>query len=226
MFFLGIMVGRGTSPVRFDTQDFHKRLETIVGEFEKGDEPEEKMDLQFYDALNKPVRQEVKGKKNNPDEIIPKKEGQIQLPAAARIPVKTSLKAATLNKAALNKSLLKDSGYAPKDTPSKDRVVIAKVITKKEKQLPAKTGKSPAGVKPAPGMYTIQVAAYKSFADAVTQMAILEKKGFASYRTLGKKEGVTWYRVRVGSFATRDAARLYVGKLKQAKIDAMIIKKE
>ncbi len=260
MFFLGIMVGRGTSPVTFDTQNFHKRLETIVREFEKGDEPEEKMDLQFYDALKKPVRQEVKGKKNNPNEIIPKKEGQIQMPVAARIPVKTSMKAATLNKIALNKSLLKDSGYTPsKDTLPGDRVVIAKAITKKEKQLPAKdagelsakktirkvpskkiiekkspvsegspakTGESLAGVKPAPGKYTIQVAAYKSFTDAVTQMAILEKKGFVSYRTLGKKEGVTWYRVRVGSFATRDAARLYVGKLKQAKIDGMIIKKE
>ncbi len=260
---MGIMVGRGASPVKFDTQNFHKRLETIVREFEKGDGPEEKMDLRFYDALNKPARQEVKGKKNIPDEIVPKKEGR-HMPVTASIPVKTSLKAATLNKIALNKSLLKDSNV-PKDIP-RDRVVIAKAITKKEKQLPAKdpdglsgkktirkvpskkiiekksariedssekagkplskAGKSPAGVKPVSGMYTIQVAAYKSFADAVTQMAILEKKGFASYRALGKKEGVTWYRVRVGAFATRDAASLYVGKLKQAKIDGMIIKKE
>ncbi|MCK5836987.1 MAG: hypothetical protein KAH09_06940 [Desulfobacula sp.] len=30
MFLLGIMVGRGTSPVTFDTQKFQKRLEAIA----------------------------------------------------------------------------------------------------------------------------------------------------------------------------------------------------
>ncbi|MBA3009432.1 MAG: SPOR domain-containing protein [Desulfobacula sp.] len=75
-------------------------------------------------------------------------------------------------------------------------------------------------------MYTIQVASYKSFTDAVTHMAILEKKGISSYRALGKKDGITWYRVRVGSFETREAAIVYAEKLKQVKIDGLIVKKE
>jgi len=203
MFVLGIMVGRGSSPVTFDTISFQERLQIIAQEFGNTSEPEEKMDLQFYDALNKPALQEVKGKKNNQNEIVPKKESSYTLtrhqegkePENASIPLKKSRKAATLNKDALNKTLKKD-------------------------------GASQAGKKVVSGMYTIQIAAYKSFADAVTHMAILEKKGFSSYRTMGKKDGVNWYRVRIGSFATHEEAKQFIGKLKQTKINGMIIKKE
>jgi len=223
MFFLGILVGRGTSPVTFDTKSFHTRLESIVQSYEKT-APEEKMDLQFYDALKKPARQEVTGKKNTPNEIIPKKEtGRlvIQVPIMEGVPVKTSRKAATLNKAAADKPLFEDKGSAnsPSKAKNKDKVPLAKKRVTKEKQVPA-------SVVVTSGRYTLQVASYKSFTNAITQMALLEKKGFASYRTLGKIEGVTWYRLRVGSFATRKAASLYAEKLKHAKIEAMIIKKE
>lgn len=219
MFFLGILVGRGNAPVTFDTKSFHTRLETIVQSYEKT-APEKKLDLQFYDALNKPVRQEVTGKKNTPNEIVPKKEAGrlvIQVPIVEAVPVKTSRKAATLNKAALDKGPFKDKGSG--QTLVKEKAPLAKTQVQKEKQVAAKGEVTS-------GRYTLQVAAYKSFADVVTQMAILEKKGFASYRTLGKIEGGTWYRVRVGSFATRKAASLYAQKLKHAKIEAMIIKKE
>lgn len=228
MFFLGILVGRGNAPVTFDTKSFHTRLETIVQSYEKT-APEKKLDLQFYDALNKPARQEVMGKKNTPNEIVPKKEtGRlvIQVPIVERVPVKTSRKAATLNKAAFDKPLFEGKvpakPLAKDKPPAKDKASLGKILVQKEKQKPA----TDAGALAAQGRYTIQVAAYKSFSDAVTQMALLEKKGFASYRTLGKKQGVTWYRVRVGFFATRKAASLYAQKLKHAKIEAMIIKKE
>lgn len=200
---LGIMVGRGSSPVTFDTIRFQERLQTIAREFGNTNEPEEKMDLQFYDALNKPARQEVKGRKNNQDEIVPKKESsytiarhqEVKELEKVSIPLKTSRKAATLNRAAKSKFLKKDG----------ESQVIEKVLS---------------------GKYTIQIAAYKSFADAVTHMAVLEKKGFSSYRTKGKKDGINWYRVRIGSFATHKDAKQFIGKLNQAKINGMIIKKE
>ncbi len=221
MFFLGILVGRGTSPVTFDTKSFNTRLEAIVQSYGKTDAPEEKMDLHFYDALNKPVRHEVTGEKNAPNEIIPKKETGylvISVPVIEGVPVKTSRKAATLNKAALNKTSVKDRGAGQTPAADTEKALLLETQVQKEKQVSATDAQR--------GVYTLQVAAYKSFADAVTQMAILEKKGFASYRTLGKIEGVTWYRVRVGSFATRKAASLYAEKLKHAKIETLIIKKE
>jgi cell division protein FtsN len=245
MFFLGILVGRGTSPVTFDTQTFHTRLETIVQKLGKTDDPEEKMDLQFYDALNRPVRQEVVGKKNNPNEIIPKKETGPLLKKALvvkAIPVKTSMKTATLNKNTprrFDKGAKASSKTGGTFKPAKDKIPakvriepekLRKKVTDKKKpkgDAPLVKPKTPSVKKAVvPGVYTIQIAAYKAFTDAVTQMSFLEKKGIASYRVLGKKEGVTWYRVRVGSFATRDAASRYLEKLKKAKIDGMIIKKE
>jgi septal ring-binding cell division protein DamX len=203
MFFLGILVGRGTAPVTFDTTGFHSRLEAIVQSYGTPDAPEEKIDLEFYDVLDKPVRQEVRGKEISSDEIIPKKETKglvTRMPIIEAIPVKTSRKAATLNKAALVK----------KEIPAKKEIQV-----KKEKQAPA-----------VQDSYTLQVAAFKSASDAAVQMAALKKKGFTAYQTLGKKGDVTWYRVRVGSFATRKEAGLYADKLKHAKIEAMIINKE
>ncbi|MCP3944528.1 MAG: SPOR domain-containing protein [Desulfobacteraceae bacterium] len=238
MFFLGIMVGRGSSPVTFDTQKFQKRLGVIVEQLEKKDGPEKKVDLQFYDVLDEPFLQEVAGKQNNPDEIIPKKQTQV---VPSGVPVKTSRKKVTWHKAFLNKRLSRDTPgeddgpgsnlRAKSQVPATD---LHKLASKKiiEKKSPAfskdseKAGDFLDGEQLPSGVYTVQIAAYKSFADAVTQMAVLRKKGFVPYRTLGKSQGVTWYRVRMGAFATRDAAARYVEKLKQAKIKAMIIKKE
>jgi cell division protein FtsN len=76
------------------------------------------------------------------------------------------------------------------------------------------------------GRYTIQVAAFKSFRDAVTQMAELEKKGFTANRTAKELDGITWYRVRIGEFTSRAAAARYLDRLNQAGINGMIITRE
>lgn len=73
------------------------------------------------------------------------------------------------------------------------------------------------------GKYTIQIAAYKEFKDAITQMARLEEKGFSSYRVKGGKDGAAWYRVRIGSFASRDEAHKIIEKLNSAGIKAQIV---
>jgi len=178
MFVLGIMVGRGSSPVEFDTHKFQKRLEIIAREFGKK-ETNKKVELKFYDVLDRPVQEEAGPPEKNPLEIIPKKEPIL---IADTIPVKISRKRLT---------------YKQK--------------TDKKNQN---------------GKYTIQIAAYKEFKEAVSQMAILEKKGFSSYRIKGKKDGQTWYRVRTGSFLSYAQAKKFKEKLKKAKINSMIIKKE
>ncbi len=189
MFLLGIMVGRGSSPVTFDTQKFQKRLEVIANEFGEKKGVRKKIDLKFYDVLDSPVPEERVPPKNKPLEIIPKRE---TITILGEIPIKTSKKRQTFKKEA-NKA-------------------------KPPEQLTEKTVLK--------GKYTIQIAAYKEFKDAVTQMTILEKKGFSSYRIKGQKESVTWYRVRTGSFATYDEAKKMKEKLKKAKINSIIIKKE
>ena len=196
---MGIMVGRGTSPVTFDTQGFQKRLEAIANEFvEKKDNPQ-KMDLEFYDALDSPVQEESALSKNNPLEIMPEKE----------IPVKEKLE--------------KENLLTPDMIPLKKsrKKLTFKKITQK--------AKTDIGANDIPkikqGKYTIQIAAYKEFKDAITQMALLEEKGFSSYRVKGGKDGAAWYRVRIGSFASRDEAQKIIEKLNIARIKAQVVEK-
>lgn len=196
---LGIMVGRGTSPVTFDTQKFQKRLEIIANEFGGEKDIRRKMDLTFYDVLDKPVPEESVLPKNKPLEIIPKKEisakETIVVPDA--IPLKTSLKKQTFKQTF-------------KQTATRTKPDIGAEDALKTDQ----------------GKYTLQIAAYKEFKDAVSQMADLEKKGFSSYRVRGQKQGVTWYRIRTGSFASFDEAEKFKEKLSKAKVNSMIITKD
>jgi cell division protein FtsN len=220
---LGIMVGRGTAPVTFETRGFQERLQSIVKEFGKPGNTigqEDKIVLDYYEALNDPI---------NPEDriiVIPIKDREKKLPDAEEppaavsagvnpdaaidegeqtdsIPVKTSTKAATFKK----------GSAAEEDVTQPREPEAAKPLAEAQKSVSG-------------AAYTIQVAAFKSFKDAVTQMAILDEKGFASDRTSKKIDGTTWYRVRVGEFATREEAGRYLVKLNQAGINGMIIKKE
>lgn len=197
MFLLGIMVGRGNSPVSFDTQKFQKRLETIAHEFggEKGDQ--KKIDLKFYDVLDHPAQVEGVVPEKKPLEILPRKEKRH---TGGTLPVKTSLKKQTFQK--------KIRSQPEKIVENKTSLQPEKIVNKKQ------------------GLYTVQIAAYKAFKDAIAQMAILEKKQFASYRVKGEKNGVTWYRVRSGSFVTYEEARKFKEKLDKAGINSMIIKRD
>ena len=205
MFFLGIIVGRGNSPVKFDTQEFQKRLEIIAHDFGAQKKIPDKIDLKFYDVLDKPELEEDashnKSKaKGKIVEILPKKEV-----VTGSILMKTSKKKETFKKGEIK-------------VQKKNRPEVKKSFEKrdKKKSIPQKVPQ---------GNYTVQIAAYKDFKDAVTQMAILEKKGISSYRVKGSKNGVTWYRVRSGSFADFDEATEFKKKLDKIKIDSMIIKR-
>ncbi|MBU2430462.1 MAG: hypothetical protein KKH99_07195, partial [Proteobacteria bacterium] len=75
MFFLGIMVGRGNSPVTFDTHKFQDRLQTIASQFGHENEEPKKIELKFYDALEKPSVEGPEAKQTS--EIIPEKSSDI-----------------------------------------------------------------------------------------------------------------------------------------------------
>jgi cell division septation protein DedD len=221
LFLLGVMAGRGTAPVTFDTRSFQERLKTIVDAYvdpKVPADPDEKMALRYYDALSEEQGIEemvIPVPKGDPEETTgsvgesetaglktPADEAE-EADAIGDIPVKTGMKAATFNKTAAARQM---------DTlqPEKDPEASGDTFES--------TG--------SPGRYTIQVAAFKSFRDAVTQMAELEKKGFTADRTTKELDGITWYRVRVGEFTSRDKAVRYLDKLNQAGINGMIITRE
>ncbi|MDA3918512.1 MAG: SPOR domain-containing protein [Deltaproteobacteria bacterium] len=206
MFFLGIIVGRGNSPVKFDTQKFQKRLETIAHDFGAQKKIPDKIDLKFYDVLDRPeLEEDASNNKSKAKgkivEILPKKEV-----VTNSILMKTSKKKETFKKGEIK-------------IQGKNRPEVKKSFEKRDKKkiIPQKIPQ---------GNYTVQIAAYKDFKDAVTEMAILEKKGISSYRIKGSKNGVTWYRVRSGSFADFDKATEFKKKLEKIKINSIIIKRD
>lgn len=221
LFLLGVMAGRGTAPVTFETRDFQERLKTIVeayGDPEALSDPDEKMELRYYDALSDeqgfeemviPVPADVAD--DTPVDAGRLKTGSGKTPVhdtrdmtpADEIPVKISKKAATFNKSLA----AKQAGPVPQESGTG-------VSAEKTEE----TGFQ--------GRYTIQVAAFRSFRDAVTQMAELEKKGFSATRTAKEMDGTTWYRVRIGEFSSRDAAAGYLDQLNQAGVSGMIITKD
>ncbi|WP_022667942.1 SPOR domain-containing protein [Desulfospira joergensenii] len=106
MFLLGIMVGRGNSPVTFDTRGFQERLASIAREYGKSSEAGEKLELEFYDALNESAD-------SVESEVL---EGKIK-------PRKTSL----IEKPVLTPSSLKD----PVPDPEKSETPVKKNSSKK-----------------------------------------------------------------------------------------------
>ena len=210
---MGIMVGRGTSPVTFDTHEFQKRLEIIANEFGGKKDVPQKMDLKFYDVLNRPVLEESVPSKNKPLEIMPKKEIiETELPET-ELPETELPETETLEK---QTSVTPDI-LLPKI--SRKKLTFKKMTQKVSADIgtnePLKTDK---------GIYTIQIAAYKEFKDAISQMVLLDEKGFYSYREKGEKNGVAFYRVRTGSFANWEEAEKMKEKLNKAGIKAQIIK--
>lgn len=98
MFVLGIMVGRGNSPVSFDTKGFQQRLEKIAGQFGTPDEPEGQIELKFYDVLDRPVASSGSENLKDRSEIVPREEKIIEIKTStkkrtfkAKLPAKASV---------------------------------------------------------------------------------------------------------------------------------------
>lgn len=241
MFFLGIIVGRGTSPVTFDTKEFSKKLEKIANVPIQKKEVSKKVDLKFYEDLDHPLAQERVTAKNSPSANISVKE---PVKEPAKEPVKEIKKEPVKEpEKKFKKESVKEPEKEVKKEPVKESVKkLTKDVAKESEKLPVKEpvkeavqdiGEAKTEVEKkifneglTKGSYTIQIAAYKSFQDAVSEMAALEEKGFSTYRVRGEKDGVTWYRVRIGPFDTYDAAKEFKTRLDKTKIDAMIMKRE
>lgn len=233
MFTLGVMVGRGTSPVTFDTRGIQSRLGDIARAYTNQVKTEPKVALGFYDALNNPVRHEVKGRPKKSGEILPIPE-PVKIPGNKGalhpddLPVKRSKKYESLDREGVAELKKEDGALKTRPAPMQaaETVTAEKTVSKTKKPLKAKKSGYIASSSENTDRYTIQVAAYKAFKDAVSQMAALEKKGIEAYRIKGEKDGATWYRVRTGAFHDYQTAAARLRELKKARVNGMIIKKE
>lgn len=215
MFFLGIMTGRGTIPVKFDTVNFTDRLAAIAESLTKGKKSEKKLKLDFYHGLiNDSLIIKIQETGNKRQETRDKKQDKAS---------KTAIRAKP------------EPAPDPKPSPEPASVSQAEPIPEAKRKLKSEPGHE---AKPEPQkqlkddkskiekLYTLQVAAYPTYKEALAKMADLKEMGFGSYHEETQKAGKVWYRVRIGTFPSLHHAKIAKNLLIRAGIDSIIMRKD
>jgi cell division septation protein DedD len=194
VFFLGVLVGRGTAPIEFDLQALESKLQSLrqqilreqesqLQAYSEGSGPPS--DLEFYEAL--------KGAQEAP-RIKPDTVANMERAAdGAAAPLADADTGVKRPRAGLKPKL----SARPAPVPSAASTPAA---------APAPAG-PPAAAPAAQGPLAIQVASLQE-ADRADQMVQrLRAQGFAAYKATVTIPGKgVWYRIRVGSFQHREEA--------------------
>ncbi|MEJ2657632.1 MAG: SPOR domain-containing protein [Desulfobacterales bacterium] len=206
MFVLGIFVGREMVPVRFDIEKLQKELGALKETVIKKELDQYKIDsnadvtktkMKFYESLKKTDR--IDNLKNT--EVKPQKktlpEKVVSLPPS-KVPSQKQ-------KSGLRK--------ASQDNPLAGAGSLAGQA-KRGDQRNEGAGQS----------FTIQVASTRDSGEADKLVNKLKKQGYPAYRSIGNISGKgTWYRVRMGYFKNKTEAGLMLRRLKEEKINAIIV---
>ncbi len=172
MFALGVLVGRGLSPVRFDVPKLKKELMALKQEALKRDQA--RFNIETDDLSGNP---ELDFYKTLTDK---KEEARFKFAKAHEQTTKPNVKSPEVFK-------------------------------------PKKMGGQ--------GLLTIQVASLKNARKARQEVVRLKRKGYDAYvvtmNVLGKE---VYHRVRVGHFADSSEAGLVAARLRQDKLETMIVR--
>jgi cell division protein FtsN len=98
------------------------------------------------------------------------------------------------------------------------------VVVPNQKKDPKKPGDSAAGSIDTPGTYVLQVGSWRNFADADRVRAQLALQGIESNIQKVSVDADTWHRVRVGPITDLNKLEDTRRKLREARIDAMVIR--
>jgi cell division septation protein DedD len=199
MFVIGVLVGRGTAPVKFDIAGIQKKLEASLEDLKNREQQrtrgksgiaKDKTKLGFYEAL-RDNREDIQiGKKR---ESSPETKPPLTIDGKAEKKIIGKTEPSETGPA-------KPSQKPPVDSKSKTRPTV-------------KT-------------YTIQVASVKDARDADRLVAKLKKKRFHAYRAIGKVPGKgIWYRVRVGEYKSKASARHTLNKLRKTGLKPFVVEK-
>jgi cell division septation protein DedD len=205
MFVLGILVGRGTTPVNLEVGKLEKELADLKAAMTRKEHAEidartsgkggGKPQLGFYEALKDP--KQVKP-------FVPKPQSR-QKTMQPSEPVR------------------KERQREPKTIAAKKKPPEPSARpVKKPKTRPAAADSG--NVRQGQGRYTIQVAAVQASGSAERLVAQLRKKGYPAYQVRIQVPGKgAWHRVRVGAFKNRAAADRMLAKLKAGQHSGMVV---
>jgi cell division septation protein DedD len=196
MFFLGVIVGRGTSPINFDIEDLEKKIAELKKSALKSEEmtvqmtssvsPDVKSELEFYE--------ELKMNKQDPMDFTPPKSE----PA-----VKTD-------------NTVKSKIIAKSEKPSE--------LKKNEVKATPPVSETTITVEKTDKHYSIQVASLRDQIEADRLVEIFRRRGYSAYRA-GAEVGNTgiWHRVRIGPFTKQSEALRILGLVSHESKGALII---
>lgn len=204
MFGLGVLVGRGTAPVKFDIQKLTRELENLIAaDVKKQLEPVEletaetktKTELEFYEELKKsepvapdppPRNTSRQPKENPPPDTVSREEDSP--PPEQKVPAATT---------ASKKSVTKPVGQSAGENPRPANAAADQPLDNT-------------------GNVTIQAASLKDLAEADAMVKKLKNRGYPAYKTIAVVPGKgIWFRIRVGRYSSRESAGDVVGKLKK-----------
>lgn len=198
MFTLGVIVGRGLSPVRFDVEKLTKELMDLKQAALKSAESikeqsvdlaSEKAHLGFY-------------------EVLTDKKEEARLKSLAQ-PWKDPVQTGSSAEAS------KPEGNA------ETGIRIKTAVSNKDRQGAGAVGGTTASTE---GAFALQVASLKDLSRAEKVVSVLKKKGFSAYAVTAEIRGKgTYHRVRVGRFKDRDDARETASKLRAENYTPIVI---
>jgi DedD protein len=218
MFILGVVVGRGTAPVKFDIAAIEKKIEASkkddLGQQEKIAAPKDsvtlkdKTTLDFYEAL----------KENLEDTKVP----ALQEPKAIKPKIKKPAKKAVSQK---SKKTTPQKPTSAKAASQKAGSQESKPVKTSQKDAPAKeTVAAVEKTRTTGPIYTIQAASVKDPKDADQLVQKLKKGGYPAYRAIGKIPGKgIWFRVRIGEYKSKSEALSMMNKLKKDGFEPILV---
>lgn len=217
MFFVGVLVGRGTAPIHFDMQALNRELEAL----KRSSEERRRQQLEAYaaameDASTLDVYAELK---RSDDELtidpalsrrVPTPRARTEAPDAAGPAAQTAIRV-----------IRRREGMQAK-TAGRPKLKIRPTV--KKSATPANRSSDTRAASDRNGRLTVQVAAIKN-ARAATQMVTrLRRDGFDAYQSKKTLPGQgTWYRVRVGRYRDRQSAAGDMRRLKGQGASPIIV---
>lgn len=226
MFFIGVLVGRNTMPVRFDMEDLNRKLgqlqSSVLAENtarETGRDPASPVpetDFDFYEKLRDNQATVFSEEEMPLRRISPRFEKNISdSPTLAGIQEEEASGARVAQREALDRPS-HGSPDRPVDRPEAER----RTATAESRE------RSDTGIRwdPSGGGWVIQVASLRDMEKADTVRDKFKERGYPAYTQQAIVEGRgKWSRVRIGPYRDREQAGRDLARLQQAGVDAILL---
>ena len=114
----------------------------------------------------------------------------------------------------------------PPPPPPAPKIATPKPVLTKPQPAAAPQPAPPAQPTTSRGVYSIQVGSYRQAGGAAAKVNQWQSKGYDAFLSIGEvANSGTWYRVRIGTFKTRDSARKFLEQLSSKEnVSAIIVR--